>query len=126
MRFRTSTWLARLASALVLAIAVLCAPVGSSAYHEAASTGHAELADDHHGHSHDFDEPADGGGAPADFEDHHKHNPADHSHDKAGDVARFETSTLHQKRMAFVIPDEAVPPGLIFGRERPPRPSDIA
>ncbi|MDY8111068.1 hypothetical protein U0C82_18225 [Fulvimarina sp. 2208YS6-2-32] len=73
----------------MLAIAVLCAPVGSSAFHEAAAIGHADFADEHHGHSHHFNEPNDDFAA-AGFEDHHKHNPADHSHDKAGDLPRFE------------------------------------
>ncbi|WP_322189185.1 hypothetical protein [Fulvimarina sp. 2208YS6-2-32] len=89
MRLWTVTGLARLASAFVLAIAVLCAPVGSSAFHEAAAIGHADFADEHHGHSHHFNEPNDDFAA-AGFEDHHKHNPADHSHDKAGDLPRFE------------------------------------
>lgn len=124
MRFRTSTWLARLASALVLAIAILCAPVGSSAFHEAAAIGHAELADVHHGHSHGFDERDEA--AAAGFEDRHKHNPADHSHDKAGDLPRFEASPFLGARLSFVVRDEARLSDLLFELERPPRPSDIA
>ncbi|WP_294644209.1 hypothetical protein [uncultured Aureimonas sp.] len=119
----------RLAIALAIVFAVLSAPTGSSAFHDAAAKGHVSMAvlDDHdHGHSHDVDdEPADAGSTDT-ADDHHKHNPGDHSHEKLGVPPEFASPVASTSRTRLLTLGDAALPSLSSTLDRPPRPSRIA
>lgn len=132
MRTLTRSLLARLTIALAIVLAVLTAPTGSSAFHDAAAVGHAVLADadahkTDHGHSHDIDEASDEAAQlPSHGGDHHKHNPGDHSHEKLGTLpALMALGSAPLGRHVIATCDPKVH-GLSTSFLRPPRPSDIA
>lgn len=128
MRSPLRSLLARLTIAFAIVLAVLVAPTGSSAFHDAAAVGHASLADqDDHGHSHDVDEHEDEtASAPSHDGDHHKHNPGDHSHEKLGQPPALAFADLVRVSDHVIAVRDPKVRGLSSTFLRPPRPSDIA
>lgn len=120
----------RLAIALAIVFAVLSAPTGPSAFHDAAAKGHVSMAalDDHHdhGHSHDVDDGAAEAGSADAAGDHHKHNPGDHSHEKLGIPPEFASPVGRTARTRLLTLADAALSSLSSTLDRPPRPSDIA
>ncbi len=119
----------RLSIALAIVFAVLSAPMGSSAFHDAAAKGHVSMAalDDHdHGHSHDVDDRAAEAGSADASGDHHKHNPGDHSHEKLGIPPEFASLVASTSPTRLLTLADAALPSLSSTLDRPPRPSRIA
>lgn len=127
MRTLGQLFAGRLAIALAIVFALLSAPTGSSAFHEAASKGHLSVTvADSHGHSHDVDVASGDEVSTKAKGDHHKHNPGDHSHEKPGIPPEVATLFVGGLRTRPVIVADTALPGLSTTLDRPPRPSDIA